>query len=84
MSVQHQVQQELLIVLLTPQHCLIRLHLMMCGALCDPEKSMDEICQLVSNLSVDEKFSLLFQHVTPPAVLPFTFSHGFQRRFSLG
>ncbi len=43
---------------------------------------MDEICQLVSNLSVDEKFSLLFQHVTPPAVFPSTFSHGFQRRFN--
>ncbi len=43
---------------------------------------MDEICQLVSNLSVDEKFSLLFPHVTPPAVFPSTFSHGFRRRFN--
>ncbi len=51
------------------------------GALCDPGKSIDEICQLV-NLSVDEKFSLLFRHVAPPAIFPPTFSHGFQRRFN--
>ena len=52
------------------------------GALLDPEKSSHEICELASNLSVDEKFSLLYHHVAPPAVFLPTFSHGYQRRFN--
>ena len=46
------------------------------GALLDPEKSLHEICDLASNLSVDEKCSLLYNHIAQPVVVPRTFSDG--------
>ena len=51
------------------------------GALLDPEKSGTR-CESVSNLSVDEKYFLLYNHVAPPAVFPSTVSHGYQCRFN--
>lgn len=45
-------------------------------------KSNDEICLSMRSLSNSEKYSLLFQHVKPPAVLPATFSHGSNRKFN--
>jgi len=46
------------------------------GALFDRDKSVREICDIANNLSVDEKFAMLFNHIAPPAVFPSTFSHG--------
>ena len=44
--------------------------------------SVTEICASVSGLSIADKYSLLFQHVSPPHILPSTFSHGCNRKFS--
>ena len=54
------------------------------GALFDRDKSVLEICGIAqpNNLSVDEKFAMLSNHIVPPAVFPSTFSHGCQRRFN--
>ena len=51
------------------------------GASLDPEKSLHEICDLASNLSVDEKCFLLYNHIAPPAVVPPRFADGYQHRF---
>ena len=53
------------------------------GTLLDPTKSIESICLIISNLSIDEKYSLLYRHVTPPNVLPCTHSYGGNRKFSV-
>ena len=52
------------------------------GDLFDGDKSVCEICDIANNLSFDEKFAMLYNHIGPPAVFPSTFSHGCQRRFN--
>ena len=52
------------------------------GNIIKPSKSNDEICLSIRSLSISEKYSLLFQHVKPPTVLPATFSHGCNRKFN--
>ena len=36
------------------------------GALFDRDKSVREICGIANNLSVDEKFAILSNHIAPP------------------
>ena len=49
----------------------------------DSTKSVDSICQVVSNLSKDEKCALLYDHIRPPSVLPTTSMHGSNRKFNV-
>ena len=46
------------------------------GNLLEPTKSIDTICQSVSNLSNEAKHSLLCHHITPLNILPSTYSPG--------
>ena len=52
------------------------------GALLEPTKSIEAICQEVSNLSNGEKYSLLYNHVQLPGVLPTSLVHGRNRKFN--
>ena len=40
------------------------------GDLFDCKKSVHEICNITSSLSVGEKFTLLFNHTVSPAIPP--------------
>ena len=53
------------------------------GGLLTPEKSINEICRAVGNLSTAEKDSLLYHHAQPPKVLPSTYSHGCNQKFNI-
>ena len=55
-----------------------------CGALLVPTKSIEEICQVVGKLSNDQKYSILYHHVSPPNIYPSTYSHGTNRKFGIG
>ena len=48
--------------------------------LLEPTKSIDTICQLVSNLFNEAKHSLLYHHIAPPNILPTTYSRGCYRK----
>uniref|UniRef100_A0A1X7UA98 TTF-type domain-containing protein n=2 Tax=Amphimedon queenslandica TaxID=400682 RepID=A0A1X7UA98_AMPQE len=52
------------------------------GNILDPSKSVNDLCQDVATLSNDNKYSLLFNHVSPPSVFPSTYSKGCNRRFN--
>ena len=52
------------------------------GNLLHPSKSITEICTSLSELSNGSKYSMLFQHVSPPDTLPRTYSHGCNRKFN--
>ena len=52
------------------------------GNLLEPTKSIDTICQSVSNLSNEAKHSLLCHHIAPPNTLPTTYSRGCNRKFN--
>ena len=52
------------------------------GNLLEPTKSIDTICQSVSNLSNEAKHSLLCHHIAPPNILPTTYSRGCNRKFN--
>ena len=54
------------------------------GALLVPTKSIEEICQVVGKLSNDQKYSILYHHVSPPNIYPSTYSHGTNRKFGIG
>ena len=45
------------------------------STLLEPTKSIDDICHAVSNLSKDEKYSLLYEHISTPTTFPSTFLH---------
>ena len=53
------------------------------GALLLPSKSVDEITSTMHNLSNSEKYSLLFNHIEPPRVLPGTYAFGCSRKFNI-
>ena len=53
------------------------------GTILDPTKSIETICLAVTNLSRDEKYSLLYHHIEPPNVLPCTLFRGTKRNFML-
>jgi hypothetical protein len=53
------------------------------GSLISAEKSIDEICHTVGDLSNAQKYSLLYDHVPPPKILPSTFAHGCNRKFNI-
>lgn len=53
------------------------------GSILTPEKSVDEICQVIGGLSNIEKYSLLFQHVQPPSTRPSIYAQKCNRRFCL-
>ena len=44
--------------------------------------SVEEVNLAVAALSRGQKYELLFRHISPPAVLPATHSHGCNRRFN--
>ena len=44
--------------------------------------SVENISAAVAGLSRGKKSELLFRHVSPPIVLPATYSHGCNRRFN--
>ena len=46
-------------------------------------KSIEPICQTISNLSNDAKYSLLFHHITSPNVLPCRYVRGENRKFNV-
>ena len=52
------------------------------GNLLHPSKSITEICTSLNELSNGSKYSMLFQHVSPPDTLPRTYSHGCNRKFN--
>ena len=52
------------------------------GNLLEPTKSIDTICQSVSNLSNEAKHSLLCHHTAPPNILPTTYSRGCNQKFN--
>ena len=52
------------------------------GNLLEPTKSIDTICQSVSDLSNEAKYSLLCHHISPPNILPTTYSGGCNRKFN--
>ncbi|SMN12517.1 hypothetical protein SPBRAN_1299 [uncultured Candidatus Thioglobus sp.] len=45
--------------------------------------SINEVCSSISQLSNDDKYTLLNHHMHPPNVLRSTFSYGSNRKFSL-
>ena len=53
------------------------------GALLNPSRSIESICETVSNLSNDERYKLLYHHVQPPSVLPTSLLRGSNRKFSI-
>ena len=53
------------------------------GALLMPDKSISQSCRAVGGLSGAEKYHLLYHHVQPPKVLPSTYSHGCNRKFTV-
>ena len=53
------------------------------GTILDPTKSIETICLAVTNLSRDEKYSLLYHHVEPPNVLPCTLFQGTKCKFNV-
>ena len=53
------------------------------GTLLLPSKSIDEITSIMRNLSNSEKYSLLFNHIEPPHVLPCTYAFGCSRKFNV-
>ena len=53
------------------------------GNLLHPTKSFNDICSTLDDLSNARKYSLLFQHVSPPDTLPRTFLHGCYRKFNI-
>ena len=52
------------------------------GALLEPTKSIKAICQEVSNLSNGEKYTLLYNHVELPSVLPTSLVRDCNRKFN--
>lgn len=48
-----------------------------------PDKSISQSCRAVGGLSGAEKYHLLYHHVQPPKVLPSTYSHGCNRKFTV-
>ena len=51
--------------------------------LLEPTKSIDDIiCHAISNLSKDEKYSLLYKHIPTPTTFPSTFLHENNHKFS--
>ena len=53
-----------------------------CNDIRNTSKSIMEICSSLGDLSNGSKYSLLFQHVSPPDTLPQTYSHGCNRKFN--
>ena len=53
------------------------------GTIFEPSKSVDDICRIVSGLSNDKKYSLLYHHRSPPNHLPCTYSYSSNRKFNL-
>ena len=45
--------------------------------------SVNEICAKLRNLTSEQKYAFLFNHISPPHVLPSTFSHGCYRKFNV-
>ena len=52
------------------------------GNLLNSTKSIMEICSTLDNLPNARKYSMLFQHASPPDTLSRTFSHGCYRKFN--
>ena len=52
------------------------------GTILDPALSAENICLKIINLSNDEKYTLLFDHVTPPSSLPYSNIRGCNRKFN--
>ena len=53
------------------------------GTKVNSTRSVDAICQIVSNLSKDEKCALLCHHIEPPSVLPTTTMCGSSRKYNV-
>ncbi len=52
------------------------------GSIIMPTKSVSDISRDIDGLSSSSKYSLLYNHVTPPLVLPSIYSHGCNRKFN--
>ena len=48
-----------------------------------PTKSVHEISRDLKTLSDSDKYSLLYNHISPPNILPSTYSHGCNRKFKI-
>ena len=53
------------------------------GSLLNPANFITENCRSVGELSNTEKYSFLYHHVQPPKILPSTFSHRCNQKFSI-
>ena len=52
------------------------------GALLLPSKTIAEITTTMSKLSNSQRYSLLYNHMSPPNVLPTSYSYGCNRKFN--
>ena len=52
------------------------------GSLITATTTTSMICSALDTLSNGDKYSLLFEHVSPPTILPKTYSHGCNRKFN--
>lgn len=52
------------------------------GDILNPSKSVDSLSSSISSLTDDKKYSLLFNHVAPPNILPTTYIRGSHRKFN--
>ena len=53
------------------------------GALLLPSKTIAEITTTMSKLSNSQRYSLLYNHMSPPNVLPISYSYGCNLKFNM-
>ena len=52
------------------------------GAVLLPSKTNAEISAIMSKLSNSQRYSLLYNHISPPSILPSSHSYGCNRKFN--
>ena len=52
------------------------------GALLLPSKTSAEINAIMSKLSNSQRYSVLYSHISPPSILPSSYSYGCNRKFN--
>ena len=62
-------------------HC--HLHLTIIGKLLNPSKSVESIWHIITQLDNDTKYSLLYDHLQPPSILPYSTIRGSNRKFNV-
>ena len=53
------------------------------GKLLSPSKSVESICHVITQLDNNTKYSLLYDHLQPPSILPYSTIRGSNRKFNI-